>query len=355
VRKKWEIIPVDDSQKERERADYIAEVISLLNDQSMTENMLTAVPDGFTVIELIWGQFKGKLAPIKPKQLLPELFNFDENGDLHLLSAINSSSSPKDLYKNLSKDEPRKFLVHSNQMEFNDPRGSAVMAACYWFWLMKKAGMAFWEKMLARFGYPSIIALFQGDGDAETKAEQREALAEALAELEGDAAGALNDVDEVKVLDARSSGGDFLDFCHFINSEFSKAILTETLTLETQGTGSYALGVQHFNVLNQWVVEKDTRAIANTYDHSLIPWIYQVNWGESVEYPKIKFDTTQKAAPEIIPELIAMGVKMNGIVVRDGYFFPVELDENGDLIIEKQESSPLISASLKKKALNPYI
>lgn len=354
IKTRWEIKPASESPEDKRRAEIIYKNLDELVTNEFFDNVLSAVPDGFSVIELSYDKDKdGYVHVSRAKHEFPERFGFNENGDL-LLKDVGYAPSlqvrKNELYVNLSKRYPAKFIVHSNMAEFSDPVGVAVLAACYWPWTMKKLGQGNWTKLLERFGVPSIAALFKATGDTEKKEELSEAIVEQLQNLHDGAAGAFNDIDDLVTIEASKGGGsDFLEFCRFMNNEISKAFLTETLTLETQGTGSYALGEKHFDIVEQWITEKDVTALQNTLNETIVKWLYAFNWGDA-EPCKIVFNLKQKMKIENVIELAKLNYPIGLEQLKNDYYAPIA--EEDEPILDTDQA---VELSKKKVQINPYL
>jgi phage gp29-like protein len=353
AKKRWSIEPASESAEDIRRAEVISENLKQLETKDFFKNLLSAVPDGFAVLELSYDyNDDGYIHITKAKHIFPERFGFNEDGELLLKDPAYAPTLKKGsgLYINLSKREPMKFIVHSNGGEFSDPSGAAVLAACYWPWTMKKLGLGNWTKLLERFGVPSIAAFFKDTGNDEQKEARRVALVEQVQNIHDGAAGAFTDVEELKIIEANGAdSAGFLDFCRFMNNEISKAFLTETLTLETQGVGSFALGEKHFDIVEEWITEQDVTSLQYTLNNTLIKWLYALNWGDA-DQCHIQFNLEQKADVKDVQKFMELGVVMSKEKLKNDYYLPIA-EEGEDPAVEPQAA---VELSKKKDQLNPY-
>jgi len=351
--KKWSIEPASESSQDLKIAQEVKAQIESLQPSDLFRMFLVAIPDGYTVLEVIWDLLPDGSFNIKElKQKFPEIFGFNSSSELLLKNKIYAPdiNSDKDMYINLSQKYPGKFVVHTNQEEFSDPRGSSLMASCFWAWTMKKAGLVFWQTMLDKYGTPSLAALMKGSGNVDNKDDQRQSIADELVQLHNGSGAAFTDVDSIQVLEVNGSGTDFGAFVNFLNNEISKAILTETLTVETQGTGSFALGEIHFEELGIVAIE-DAKSLQNTIDDTIIKWFVELNYGEGVALPKFLFDLADKASIDNVFKAIELGIPIKLSSLITDYHLPIALE--GDTPVEIPEKEQQFSS--KKKILNPYI
>ena len=353
TKKKWDIVPASQSAQDKEIAQSVKDMITKLKPSDLFREILVAIPDGFQVSEILWDlQTDGSCEIKELKQKFPELFGFTSEGDLILKDAMNGPKikGQSAQYINLSQKFPNKFVIHTNEEEFSDKHGSAVMASCFWSWTMKKAGLVFWQTMLDKFGSPTVAALMNGTGDAANKKIQRQAIADELIKLGNASAIALTDVEKLEVVNASGSGDDFQGFLQFLNNEISKAILTETLTVETQGTGSFALGEIHLETLIDITIE-DAKSLQNIINSTIIKWYVQLNYGD-VETPLLQFDLADKATLENVYKAIELGVPIRLDALEHDYHLPIAKDGDEAVIPPSQQNQQFSS---KKKVLNPYL
>lgn len=96
---------------------------------------------------------------------------------------------------------------------------------------------------------------------------------------------------EVKEFARQSSVESYERFLYFMNTEISKAIITQTLTTEVQDKGTYAASSTHQQQL-QAVVKADKR-IVQSFVNKLIKYITLLNFGD-VQTPIFKFTEEER-------------------------------------------------------------
>lgn len=135
-----------------------------------------------------------------------------------------------------------------------------------WWMLFKRMSVRDWLIFAERFGIPMIIGK-PGDDDSEAT---RKALKEAISALGTEGRAILGGKSTIEVLDqALRAGGGSGDHLHpgivaLANSEISKILTAGTLTADTGGPGSFALGQVHADQKHKLSLA-DARRIGNVF------------------------------------------------------------------------------------------
>ncbi len=330
--KEFDIVPADESSKAREIADFVKKAIyENLNIEQDFAELLSAIEYGFSISEVIWKQEGGFWLPDSLKARKQEKFRFNTKGELLYYDPIEG-------WKRL--DTTYKFIIHRHNPQVENPYGTSVLLSCYWPWQFKKAGLKFWLKVAEKFGVPTVLALINGDLPADQKAEVADFVAEALLNIQEDAAVALIGVEDVKTLESKGSAEDFKELIELCNAEISKAITGEILTADKGNTGSYALAKVHSETLKRRG-RKVAKALANTLNRTLIRWIVELNYGKDMLHlvPEFQFDFTEIPEWEQVKDAIDRGVPVSKEALYSMYNLPKPVNEE-DIFI-----SPKLSAS----------
>lgn len=272
--------------------------------------MLNAVYYGMQVFEIIW-EYDGSIwkpAQIKDKPL--EWFFFNERNQLRLNVPGNKEGLELPEYK---------FLAAVNEGSYSNPYGERILRKCYWPVFFKKTDISLWLRFVEKYASPlSIGKLPRG-----SSTEERDDLLDALDNLISAGSAVIPDDSSVQMMTpAESSSTDtYTALAAFMNSEISKAILTQTLTTEVGDNGSYAAAKAHGAQLDN-VTLSDSQLVADTFN-TLIKWIIDVNRsGYSGTYPVFTLykpqdvDLTLAQRDEI---LTRQGVKFTADYYRNNY------------------------------------
>ncbi len=335
--KEFDIVPADNSDKAREIAEFVENAIyEGLNIEQDFAELLTAIEYGFSVSEVIWRQKNGYWLPDSLKGRKQDKFRFNTKGELLYYDPLSG-------WKVL--DTTYKFIVHRHNSQVENHYGTSVLLACYWPWQFKKAGWKFWLKVAEKFGVPTVLALIKGEGmTEEQKAEVANFVAEALLNIQEDAAATLIDVDEVKLLESKGSAEDFRELIELCNAEISKAITGEILTADKGNTGSYALAKVHAETLKRRG-RKVAKALANTLNRTLIRWIVELNYGRDMLHlsPELQFDFTEIPEWDQVKDAIDRGVPISKKSLYTVYNLPEPEGEEDIFISPKLQGGMAFS------------
>ncbi|WP_456437203.1 phage portal protein family protein [Desulfurobacterium sp.] len=327
--KEFHVVPADESAKAKEIADFVKQAIyENLNIEQDFAELLSAIEYGFSVSEVIWKQENGYWLPDSLRARKPEKFRFNTKGELLYYDPVEG-------WKKL--DTTYKFIIHRHNPQVENPYGTSVLLSCYWPWMFKKAGWKFWLKVAEKFGVPTVLALLKGEGLPESQIEEAaNYVAEALLNIQEDAAVALVGVDRVETLDSKGSAEDFARLIELCNAEISKAITGEILTADKGNTGSYALAKVHSETLKRRG-RKVAKALANTLNRSLIRWMVELNYGKDQlhEAPKLQFDLTEIPEWEQVKDAIDRGVPVSKEALYSNYNLPKPVSEEDVFISPK--------------------
>lgn len=224
-----------------------------LNWEQIIAQMLNAPLYGMSVLEVRWQQERIKnktyLLPCAIEEKPVEWFRFTENNELMYTGGA--------LQLRIAAAEPR-FIVVRNNPSYNNPYGERALSRCYWPVIFKRNGFKFWMLFTEKYAMPFLLGK-QPRGLTE---QQSLDLLDKLETMVQDSVAVIPDDSSVSFVEgSRSFSSDaykkFLEFC---NAEISKAVLTETLTTEITGKGSYSAAQTHHSVLRS-VYSGDKRLI----------------------------------------------------------------------------------------------
>jgi len=271
----WEVqIP---NNEQGQHFDLVRKVFDDLKIHSIIKKMLNAPFYGYQPLEIYWreelinGQTYLVAKDIVAKPL--DWFAFDEKGMLRLRTLSNHEG----MFLN-----HRKFLITQHEESYENPYGEALLSDCLWPVVFKKAGVKWLMVFLEKFGIPHYI----GKTDEQMGTENYDKFLDAVDELVQDAVAIIGKEDSLDIIHGTTTSSEaiYKFVLNFMNSEISKAILTETLTTEIGEKGSYAASKTHSLAL-QSVVDSD-RAMVEEQFNLLIKYIIEVNFGVGYNLPK---------------------------------------------------------------------
>ena len=329
----WRVAPADDSARQKAIAAFVEDVLRKM--ESFTQDLyelLDAEGKGFAVSEVIWN-VGYDVRPMRLMNRPQRRFQFDA---VTREPKLRTMAAP---YYGETLPE-RKFIVHRVSSKYENPFGDALDQSLYWMWLFKHTVIKYWMTHLDGASGPIPIVKHP---DKANKALKDEAYAIA-ASLRRGAYARLPQSFELMFAEMSTSAQTaasyekFVDVC---NNEMTKCVLGQILTTEGSagGSGSRALGEVHSDVL-RLRAKYSAKALAATFNTSLIRWIVDANYGGVDLYPRFEFVTEdpvdRKDEVEIIKGLKSAGYAPTREWVEDK--IQVELEE-------KQEVPPVLAAA----------
>jgi len=175
--------------------------------------------------------------------------------------------------------------------------------------VFKRGGVEYWQLMMERFGMPYLIGRY-ASGATEAEKEQ---LLDDLKQMVKDS---ISVFEEGKEIDIKESplynvGDLYKNLVEYQNAEISKAVLTVTLTTETQKSGSYKTAEIHKEMLNYLGVT-DKKLIEKGLN-TLLEYYTILNYG-NVPFPRVKLNKKEAVIEQTADrdvKLAKMGVKFS--------------------------------------------
>lgn len=337
--RKLKIVPRSkDSEKQ---AEVVRQALANVNMDRLLAEMLTATQFGFAVQEVVWKDPKKNGGAFLVESIsgrVQERFGFGYDGQLK----YSNNGMLEDI------PEQYKFIVTRHGFSNENWYGTPILSKCYWSWMFKKAGFRYWVTAAEKYGVPTVIALFETEGQDESKRDEiAQYLASSLSQIQNDAALALGNVKDVKVLETSGNAqGMFQNFLDICNAEIGKAITGETMTSENgSGTGSFALSNTHADTLEA-MGDSLAAELTETLNSSIVKWIVELNFGEGFELPVIVLDKEIKAAFGDVMTAIDKGVEVSKSALYNDYGLPKPQDDN-DIFVKTQSSGSMFGFSDK--------
>jgi phage gp29-like protein len=302
----WDVVPAEETPQAEEIALWVADALERLDIAETAGDLWTAVPMGFGVNEVVWGQRDDRLEIMVINGVHPKLITQNVNGPV-----IKTTGIEIETWK-----QPYKFLTMKYDPLFDAPDGLPVLAACYWPYTFKRLGLKFWATLLERFGVPSLAAMFDSSApvakttpEVETIGEIATAITVEMSRLANGGAIAIPNIRDLKVLNPTGGGEDFEMFQTACNNAISVAILGNTMTMDSQSRGSQALGTVHQQITED-IGKGDSRFIARAIN-TLIRGMVDLNFGVDVPAPIFGWDTAGSASWDAVVQAIDRGVPVS--------------------------------------------
>ena len=316
----WEIVPASNDEKDIYIADFVR--WNLENVEGSFEadlfEIMGALEFGISISELIWekiekGKYAGLIGLRAIKSKNPKYFNiytddFDnilENGIVNISSVDYGRAYPVE-----------KFIIYTFRKQFENVFGISRIRVLYDIWYLKQLWLRAWGIYLEKFGHPVAIAKYKQGVDKAF----REEIWQAIKSIKLETALMIPEGFEIELKEATARGGDMfkaaIDYC---NTQIRKVILGQTLTTDTRGVGSYALGRVHFDVLLMYLEQLGKDVESKAINQQIIKRLVDYNFRVD-EYPKFRFKSLISQDVEKIIDKYYQGVEK-------GIIKPIEEDE----------------------------
>ncbi|MBW2596635.1 MAG: DUF935 domain-containing protein [Deltaproteobacteria bacterium] len=338
----FDIIPAGDDAKDVKIAEDVEAMIEdTLDWADVLVSLQDAVGKGFSAIELEWDVSEGQAVVENFKFVEQKRFLFtDESG---ILSTVPRLVTDTDA---MGVEIPAwKIMMHKYGGKSGHAVNAGIYRICSWWYLFKNYAVKDWVVFCEVYGMPLRL----GKYDTGASEGDINALEVAVRTLGSDAAGVISKATEIEFITG-SKGSVSTDLyenlARFGNKEMSKAILGATLTADSDGKGSYALGNVHNDVRID-LINADTRAIASTIRTQLIRPYVGFNYGWDAAIPKYngRFKKEDLKAHADLLDKFADRMDIPVSHVREKYHIPEP--EKGEETLRSKTGQ--ISASMENR------
>lgn len=282
--------------------EFVQEALSKINGFSwILYQMLSAIPSGFSITEVIWAldPETGMIVAedLKPRYQDKFLYSSDYRLKLITPNAPQGIELPE-----------RKFIELPYMSEYGNKYGQAVYQKIYWYWYFKKHSTKFWAMFTERFASPMIKAEIPSTATDEDK----DLVLQFLRDAKNATSVHYPAGFKIELLEAQRSGSlnSYEGFLDFLNRGMAIAILGQTLTSDTQGTGSFAMAKVH-NLVREDILRADVMFLESAINDYFIRWLVDYNFPDTVDYPKWEIvlddDIDLKQYAEVLQILYDMG------------------------------------------------
>lgn len=280
VAREWGVEAGGDRPIDIEAADDLREQLTSLDWDDVSKKMLTAPFYGFSVGECIWGAGGSRITLDAVKVRKARRFRFDRDNALRLIT--------RDEPLGIVMPEQKFWIFRAGSDDDDDPYGLGLAHWLYWPVWFKRNGMRFWALFLERFASPTPIAKHPPGAKADE-------VAKLLNMLSGIVTGGRIAIPNNVALDLlqamHSSGGDYLEFVKYLDSDIAKIVLSQTMT--TDSGSSLSQAVVHQGVKLE-VIKSDADLECESFNRQVATWLTAWNYpGAAV--PRVWRDCSEPA------------------------------------------------------------
>jgi len=321
----WDVIPTDEDEASLKIADFVRTALEGISkfDDDLFE-ILTSCVTGFSVGEVIWKdkEIDGKLmlVPDRISNRKPDLFRFGDELELRLF--LTDLSKGDD-----TRQWPCKFIVHSFRSRSENPYGVSVLRAVYWVWWFKHNAFNYWLRA-AEVG-SEVTPVFRYDENAsEEEIDEMAKAAQQFLKSKYIVCPNKCTIEFPHITIDPELASNLIQQC---DSEMRYRILGSTLSSGTDSFGSRALGEVHEGQ-EQKRVEHSAKSLAECLNSTLVRWIVELNFGDTVPVPKfkLKYETDEdvQEVRENLKLAVGMGVRISTMYVAKK--LSLEMAREGD-------------------------
>lgn len=319
--KEFRITTAGKTSADRNARDFIAEVFTALDVNTLKRQILSAKLFGYSVSEIYYRPERGYWMPTAVVEKPQEWFGFNSARELVFYPTASLAGE--------KLDTASKFFLVQNEPTFTNPFGSKLLARVFWPVMFQKGGWEFWMEFAEKFGQAFIIGKYPSTWNTADPAQRAkiDELLLSLAGLIGSATAAVPSDTEITIADhaqKSATGGLHEAIIHRAESEISKVILGSTLTAQEGQNGTQSLGRVHFDVREE-IIQSDMRFQKVALDR-LIRMIVSPNFDVSV-YPVFEHyeeDDLSAGRAERDNHLYAQGLRFTRLYYQNRYGFAPE-------------------------------
>lgn len=277
----WDIEPdpkAEDQDAAIEAADYCRGVLTDMESFDPTLiHLAKGIPTNIAVTELIW--HKAVLVDtvdVPGSRLVGDQMNgpgvFIETDDNHLgVAAIQD-----------------KFVIYHRGAKGCFPLRSTMTHATVKLWIASHFSISDWMAFSELYGVPWRIGIM-GEG---TMPEDKDVLEDMLANMGSDTAAVYDGLSSIEIIQASGTGETFEKQINWSESKMSILYLGQTLTTDTAGVGSFALGKVHDNVRTDLLIS-DIKVEADVVRNQMLRPMTQ-----------LRFPTRRMPIPRFVRKLV---------------------------------------------------
>jgi phage gp29-like protein len=332
----YEIFPYSESAEDKRIRDFIADVISSMQNFDIAIlDLLDAIGKGFALSEINW-DIQGKTAIIERLNWIHQkraIFysNYDAGAwkkSFEMPRIITESEQVKG-----EEMPPFKLIYHKYKARSGYDTRAGILRTCAWMYLFKNYAIKDWVAFAEVFGMPLRL----GKYDTGASKDDKDALISAIQSLGSNAAGIISkntEIEFIETVKAAAKENIYKALADFSNKEMSKAILGQTAT--TEGTPGKLGNEKAQDLVRHDLVKADNESLSKTYRGQLICPLVGYNFGWDKPLPWFKF---KHEKPEDLKMLSDVYKNLHGInqpisAEHVSERFKIPMPKKGETILE---------------------
>lgn len=312
--KQWQVMHGGDAAIDQKAAELLQSALRESNFDDLVAHLLSARYMGWAGTEIDWRVVDGDTLPLWFVNVPHRRFCFDEYGRPRILNGIDDTTG--ELLRAGS------WVFGRNSVSGLTAR-SGLMRTATWYALFKRWSWRDWVIYAEKFGIPLVI----GKYDSDASEEDRTALETAVESIGEAGQATMSDETMVEIHEAQKGGAEsnlHAGIVREANNEISKLITGSTLTVETGGPGSFALGKVHESRSFDLVLA-DAAFVARRFRADIAKPFLAYNGFADAACPELIIHVTRETDPltraKLAETLQAMGLELDTEQLREEFQF----------------------------------
>jgi phage gp29-like protein len=312
--KKWQVMAGGDSADDVRAAELLQAALKETNWPDAMMHMLSSRPYGWAATEIDWVERDGDVVPKWFVNVPHRRFRFDEFDRPRLTTTEDLDGQPL---------RPGGWLFGRNTISVVTAR-SGLMRTAAWFSLFKTWSWRDWVIYAEKFGIPLVLGKWDAANASE---EDKSELAEVVRNIGEDGQATMSSEANVEIHEVQQGGQSTNLHAAVVteaNKELSKLITGSTLTVETGGPGSFALGKVHDSRAFDLVLA-DAEFLMRRFRSDLARPFLAHNGFRNTATPELVVHVSRDSAPltraTLAEKLWAMNVQLDIEQLREEFQF----------------------------------
>ena len=287
--KEWVLKPgrEGDAASARAAADLEERLKNDLGFRDFLEHQLTAPFYGFVATNLVWDLVEGLIVPSEFRNVAHRRFAAPDMNHADQIMLIDGFSRT-----DLAPLEPGLWAV--SRYRHRNPWAAGLMRTAAWWAMFKRWAVRDWQIFADMFGLPLTIGYYEEGASATARAE----LLEAVKQIGEDGYAVLSNLTNIVIKDTVRSGDAssvYPAIAALAEAQISKLITGATLTTDSGGPGSFALGTVHEN--RQFSLQlADARRVEEVFVRDIgRPFVAWNGYG-AASPPRLKIQITRETS-----------------------------------------------------------
>lgn len=283
---------------------------------------------GYSASEIEWKYTQGVVAPVFFADAPHRRIIFDwQTTQPKFMTGLSMDGLPL---------EPGGWWFTTRRLSSHVPARAGLMRTAAWWALFKRMQARDWQVFAARFGLPYV----SGQYVAGASSQDKETLRQAVRKLGTDGGSIYQEGNKLEIHTVQHGGkagdiqGSIIALC---NAELSKLITGSTLTTETGGPGSFALGEVHANVAFE-LRASDAEKLSASFEQAIGAPFVKWNGMTGARPPRLKINLVRDMAPLTRVQILSilsnnMGVKLSLQQVRTEFQLKAPLNTADEVAV----------------------